>query len=101
MALNVCRSRGPAVRVDGAKGVYRRCIFAQEENAGMRGHGVLGAARRGAGSLYRGAAGFPHLLLLEEEQTVPHSVPLQKNHISLIIPPFLLLLCGFLSLFTF
>lgn len=59
--------------------MYRRCIFAQEENAGMRGHGVLGAARFGAGSLYRSAAGFPHLLLLEEEQTVPYSVPLKTN----------------------
>lgn len=60
--------------------MYRRCSFAQEENAGVRGRGVLGAAGRGAGSLYRGAAGFTHLLLLEEEQTVPDSVPLEIPH---------------------
>lgn len=85
IAFNVCRSRGPAVCVDWAKAVHRRCIFAQEENAGMRGHGILGAAGRRAGGLYCGAAGFPHLLLLEEEQTVPLSVPLKQK--ILVIPP--------------
>lgn len=82
--------KGPAVCVDRAKAVYRRRDFAQEENAAVRGHGVLGAARRRTGSLYGGATGFPHLLLLEEEQAVLHSVPLNpspKTSFS-CLPPF-------------
>lgn len=81
--------RGPAVCLDRAKAVYWRCLFAQEENTAMRGHGVLGAAGRRTGSLYCGAAGFPHLLLLEEKQAVLRSVPLTPTKASFsCLPPF-------------
>lgn len=79
--------RGPAVCLDRAKAVYRRCLSAQEEDATVRGHGVLGAAGRRSGSLYCSAAGFPHLLLLEEEQAVLRSLtPLKTS--SSCLPPF-------------
>ena len=61
---------GPAVRVDRAEAVYGRRDLAGEENAAVRGDGVLGEAGRRTGSIHRSAARLPHLLLLEEEQKV-------------------------------
>lgn len=81
--------------MDWAEAVYRRCDLAWKEDVAMRGCWVLGTVRCRAGSFYCSVAGFPHLLLLEEEQKVRLHI-LSACFFSLSVPFFLYLFLNFL-----